>query len=208
MVGTMLPIGYGERTRGGRPLSLLAYSVGSIAGGVTFGAALGLAGFAISGFANASASSQLTGLACGFLALLLALLDSSILPVSLPRTTRQVPSSWSRRYPPATFGFLYGTVLGVGIGTRVAVATFYVLPVMGLMTGNVLASALILGAFGLGRTLPLWLIGTRRAANGDELESLVSGIEMLAPVVLFLNGLIASTVGSFILASQLSNGGW
>lgn len=203
MVGTMLPIGYGERTQGRLPRSLIGYGTGSVIAAVTLGLVVGGAGRVTFLALSASTRVTMTAAVTGLIGIMYGMSDASLVSVPLPQSHRQVPASWYKRFRPGVAGLMYGAGLGLGFATRIPVATYYILPVWGFFSGEVLLSGLVLGLFGVGRFIPLLLIGTKRAADGEALESLIHRLEAFEPVVKLLNGLILSVVGVYLLVSLL-----
>lgn len=148
MVGTMLPIGYGERLRALIPKSLVGYAIGSVLAAASVGALAGAVGRVV------PLPSMLGPLGFGItgaVALLYGCSDASLLHLPRPNPRRQVPSSWYRRFRPGVTGLLYGAALGVGFATRVPVSTFYLLPLWAILSRSIVSSSLLFGAFGAGR---------------------------------------------------------
>lgn len=200
MVGTMLPIGYGERGQGRVSWSLIAYGAGSASGAMVVGLMFGGIGLLVSSLTGDLPTLALV--ATGGVAVLYGLNDASLLRLPRPQFRRQVPSSWSRRYSPRAAGFLYGAGLGVGVATRIPVASFLLLPVWTLLEGDVAVAAFVFVCFGIGRFLPLWYLGGRQGGDdGDMLDALISRIERLEPLVALANGLLSVAVGALFLVS-------
>lgn len=197
MVGTMLPIGYGERLRSGVPKSIIMYGVGSVVAAALMGLILGSVGALLP--LEPGARVGIASAIAGVLALAYGLSEASLLALPLPSPRRQVPLWWSRKFPPSLTGLLYGAGLGVGIATRVPVATFYLIPLWILLNGTLLRSMLIFGMFGLGRFLPLLVVGVRRARDVEELEGLVARILETEILVKVLNGALLAFVGTYLI---------
>jgi hypothetical protein len=199
MVGTMLPIGYGERKAGRKaPRSLLAYAFGSLAGSATLGLAIGILGRLLPW--SPDSRLDLGFAVTGTVALAYGLSDALGLTIPRPQLNRQVPLHWSRRFRPEVFGFLYGLVLGFGVATRLSASTFFILPIWTLLHADVLSSVLVFAAFGIGRLSPALAIGPKRAADGDSLEVLIRGIEEWEPIVKFGNGVLLMFLAGYLLA--------
>jgi hypothetical protein len=199
MVGTMLPIGYGERLQGRARRSLVAYAIGSVVGA----GSLGLLVSALGGLIPVEGQDRLA-LALGvtgIVAVLYGLSDASLVRVPRPQAGWQVPTRWYRRFRPELTGLLYGVGLGVGLATRIQVSTFYLLPLWCLLTGNVAWSVFTLSMFGVGRFLPLLIIGTERGGDVQALESLIGKLEEFKPLVTFGNGIILTFVGAYLFAT-------
>jgi hypothetical protein len=203
MVGTMLPIGYGERKTARVSKSIASYAFGCALGSAALGLFLGSVGSLIGPplgperFGIASAATAAVALVYG-------LSDASLLRVPRMESRRQVPLSWYRRFRPPVAGLLYGATLGVGFVTRLSVSTFYILPLWAFLGGDVVRSGLVLTAFGVGRFLPLLLIGSKKGANGDALDVLITRIDELQPLVTLANGLMLEFIGGYLLVATLA----
>jgi hypothetical protein len=147
MLGSITPLG--ERGRNSRwPVTMTAFVLGSAAGGVALGAALGsVGGVARTAFAWWTATASLVAL--GIVALIGAALDIQLIPVSLPTVRRQVNERWLQRYRGWVYGLGFGFQLGLGVVTIVATATVYAAFVAALLSGSTLRGAVIGGTFGL-----------------------------------------------------------
>jgi hypothetical protein len=202
MAGTLLPVGYGLSERRGLPVILTLHCVGSVAGGAALGTLLG-AGGKLAGFGRG----VFPGLATGCLALLYSCHEARLIRVPTPQRQRQVPHGWRLRFSPAVASLFYGAGLGVGIWTLVSVASFYVVLLWAILSGDPLAGAVTLGAYGFFRTLPLiWLAPALRAEHAVD-EFLLSRIWPWKPVVGVVNsGVLALSGTLLVMTSSLSSG--
>jgi hypothetical protein len=140
-------------------LWVLVWIVGHVLGGMAVGAALGWLG----------ALASLPGLALlevvlAGLCLLAALRQAGVLPLPLPQLHRQVPRHWMATLPWSVVALGYGLQLGSGVSTRIRVATVYAVLLCALFSGSALGGALLMGLFGLVRSLPPALLGPRLSA--------------------------------------------
>jgi hypothetical protein len=164
MLTSISPLG--ERARGNRwALTVTAYLVGSTLGGVTIGGLLGLAG----------SPWHVTGFAAAGVCVVAAALD---LIGRRPTLHRQVDEDWLSRYRGWVYGGGYGFQLGLGVVTIITSASTYAMLALCLLSSSVLAGALIGGAFGLVRALPL--LGLRDASTPAQLRDVAMRLEQLS----------------------------
>jgi methylamine dehydrogenase accessory protein MauD len=81
---------------------------------------------------------------------------SAFAPASISWSQRraQVPAGWRGRFAPEVTSTLYGAILGVGILTSISFASFHVLLLWTLLSGDVRSGAVMFGVFGLARAAP------------------------------------------------------
>lgn len=116
--------------------------------------------------------------------------------VSIPRLQRdkQVPATWRGRFPPEIVAALYGSMLGVGVLTRITFASFYGLVIWTLLSGAVVNSAFIFGTFGFVRAMPPVLFGPW-LRNSDVAYSFTVTLVPLQWPVSRLSGFTLITLG-------------
>jgi len=113
----------------------------SVMTGAAFGYVLGLVGSVV--------PHQLrVPLAVAF-ALGYAGMELKLVTLPLPETKRQVPANWRYRFPRPVTAAMYGALLGPGIATHVATATYMSLLTVVLFTLTPLKASLAFGLFGL-----------------------------------------------------------
>lgn len=162
MLASITPLG--ERGRNQRwGITMAAFDTGSIAGGTVVGGLLGRLGGAVLG--SAPAATRL--LALGLLLIAGLGLDLRRGSRRLPSTRRQVNEDWLFRYRGWVYGAAFGFQLGVGVVTVVTTSAVYLTLAAALLTGSAAAGALVGGAFGLIRALPVLL--TARVRRPGEL---------------------------------------
>ncbi len=200
MVGTMLPIGYGERLHRRVPMALFAYAFASVGASVLAGISLGFIG--VLWPTGATSHSSLT-LVCGAVALVYGCADAG--GISLPRLQRrrQVPTSWYRRYAPVRVGVMYGGVLGFGFATWQPVSTLFVVAAWAVIRGEPVWGALVMGAYGLGQCVPLAWISRTNAGDLHALESIVDRLISSRRLMQVANGLLLVAVGAYVTATAL-----
>lgn len=149
MVGTILPIVYGERKRSGWSVTLAAHLVAYVLGAAALGLALGMLA-ALSPSVVREAIWWILPLA----ALSYALHESGLMRLPMPELRRQVSGGLRFRLPGPVLGAIYGLELGAGITTYIPATAFYVVLLWIWATAHPVQGALVLAAFGLGRALP------------------------------------------------------
>ncbi|MGB7861270.1 MAG: hypothetical protein WBM90_12295 [Acidimicrobiia bacterium] len=133
----------GERSRGQRFwLTATWYVTGSVLGGVILGLAAGYLGTLLP-----------RGDWRGVVALVAVISGAGfdLLRKQPPSIHRQVNEDWLSRYRGWVYGSGFGFQLGIGITTIVPSASFYSILILMMLSGEVLAGALIGGIFGLTR---------------------------------------------------------
>jgi len=132
----------------------LAYLLGSTAAAIPFGAAIALLGQPVATHLDQRAAEGIGGIA----ALAWGLAEWGWLRLPRPQRHEQVPAGWRALLAPEVTGGLYGAMLGIGVLTRIAFASFYVLVAWTLLSGTIAGGALIFGAFAIARALPATLL--------------------------------------------------
>ena len=93
-------------------------------------------------------------------------LDLRLGGLSLPSWRRQVDEAWIGRYRGWVVGVGFGAQLGFGVVTIITSSTTYAVVVLAVLSGTPWAGALIGGAFGLVRALPLVLMAGSTPGSG------------------------------------------
>jgi cytochrome c biogenesis protein CcdA len=96
---------------------------------------------------------------------------------------------------------LYGFCLGVGLFTRVTVATFYVAILVVLTLRTPVEAAIAMSVFGIGRALPLLFLERHKP---DRRLAIV--LSWWTPFVRMANGMILAHCGIALLTSALGFG--
>ncbi|MDT7545820.1 MAG: hypothetical protein QOE99_1930 [Actinomycetota bacterium] len=166
MLTSISPLG--ERARGNRwAVTVTAYVVASVLGGLTTGAAVGAIG-------------SLADVPVLVAAAVCAVAAAADLVHRLPTIRRQVDEDWLTRYRGWVYGVGYGYQLGLGLVTIVTSAATYATVALCLLSGSPVVGAAIGTAFGLVRALPILLL--RSADTPDRLRSVAATLERLAAV--------------------------
>lgn len=201
MVGTILPIVYGERKRRQPPVTLLLHMLGYILGAAVVGAVLAALGMALLRQTPSVIRNFPVFVATGLVSLVYSGREFGLVPVPAPQFSRQVPHSWRLLFPPRIRALSYGLGLGVGLATRIPVSTFYVAAFWATFSGNPLRGSLAMTAFGVGRALPILLIDKTCDALSER-PRLMRGLSRWEPVVHLVNGLALACAGAWLMVSN------
>lgn len=200
MVGSIIPIVYGERQRFGISPSGLLYTGSSVAGGAIVGGAVaGLGDLVLGGgrihglvVAVAVASFGVWGLR-----------DLRILEFPAPQWHRQVPNRWRSAHGAPLVATLYGASLGAGVLTFVPFSSFYSVLGWLLAVNDVVLGLIVGGATGLGRVLPLLAIGRASRGSGERVLEISDALVPWRGVVEAVNGMIGLFLLGFAGASLM-----
>lgn len=152
MIGTL---GKGATlTRAG---SGLTHCLASTLAGAVFGLLLAVCGSLLP---HRVALDLMLGATAGYLAMQLGFIQ-----LRLPESGRQVPASWRYRFPQPLVALIYGALLGVGVGTRIADAGMAILLIGTTLTVRVPMGALVLGFYGFVRGAVAVFLSTNNAAR-------------------------------------------
>jgi MFS family permease len=167
---------FGERARASRWwLTTTAYVVSSTLGGL----ALGYLAASVGALVPEGWRWSPAGFVLAALLLLVGLaLDLRLGGLSLPSWRRQVDEAWIGRYRGWVVGVGFGAQLGFGVVTIITSSTTYAVVVLSVLSGTPWAGALIGGAFGLVRALPLVLMV--RVDSRERLWSALKVVELRA----------------------------
>jgi len=189
MLGSITPLG--ERGRGSTWwVTVTAYVVGSMLGGVALGAALGALGARVMPGPSEGVRLAILGSA---VAIGLAL-DTGLAGVRLPSVHRQVDEAWRTRYRGWVWGLGFGVQLGLGVVTIVTTSTVYATWAATAVSGGALAGAAIGATFGLARALPvLGVAGVRRPDQLLRVDEAVRRLAMPARRATYATGAALAT---------------
>ena len=201
MVGTILPIVYGERRANRRVMAAWLHLAGAIVGGATAGALLGALGTLVPGPTRATGPAAAALLAvAGTVHWLYAIRQVGLWRFPMPQSTWQVPRAWVHVLPPRVTAFLYGLLLGPSVFTRIPVSTFYIVMFWAVVCGSPWWGAAILGACGGGRVLPILALA-RLANDGNEMARWTVVLGRWYPVVELVNVLVLTASGMWLFGS-------
>ena len=125
------------------------FSFGTTVAGTSFGAVLG----AIGGLPGGDTTGKAFAVAIGLIFLAQRVFGVRVVP---PSRNWQVPRGLSIAGRPA-FSLIFGVFLGLGIVTIVSSWSIYLAIVGAMAQGSVAKGAAVMGAFGLGRGVPVLL---------------------------------------------------
>ena len=169
---------FGERSRNSRWwLTVTAYLVGSVAGGLATGAVAGVVGELA--FAGIDEQVGLVVLAVAAAVGLAA--DFGVGGLRVPSIQRQVNEDWLTTYRGWVYGVGFGFQLGLGFATIVATSTVWLTFIAAAMTGSLPRALLIGGLFGLARGG--LILATARIDDPAALRRLFRTISAQAPGV-------------------------
>ena len=196
MLTSITPLGERGRGRDWRTTTAW-YLAGSTIGGLGVGVVAGTIG---SFFPTLDASVAL--IAAGVALVGTVALDRRATPIPGPR--RQVNEEWLTRYRGWYCGFGFGLQLGAGVTTIVTTTTVYATLFVAALTQSSVAGALVGGAYGLMRALPIFLV--RDVRTFRELTRVDAFVERIHGVVrrwsqrlTVAAGMTAISVGVYLL---------
>lgn len=159
---------FGERSRNNRyALTVTAYVIGSLAGGIAAGALFGSIGAVLHRLA---APGDALVLAIGLTLTVVGLaFDLGIGGLRLPSLHRQVNEDWLTTYRNWVYGGGWGFQLGFGLMTIVPTASVYVLFSLIVLQGS-LSGGIVLGAlFGMVRSVMIFSMA--KVDSPDQLHT-------------------------------------
>src|SRR6478735_1623379 len=147
MLASISPLG--ERARGNRWERTVAwYFAGSVAGGLTIGAAAGLLGAGLDTVLSPSPAARAALVIGAAVAALVLELRVRVTGRPLPSIRRQVDETWITKYRPWVYAGGFGFQLGLGVVTVVTSATVYLAIALAVLGGSVAGGLAIGLAFG------------------------------------------------------------
>lgn len=202
MVGTILPIGYGDRQHNKFAPAVFLHCLGYVLGGTAFGTFLGAAGAVLQRISGVNRGDSSVPFIAAIACLSLGARELRLCRVPYPQSTWQVPIGW-RRMPLFLMAFLYALVLGTGVATRITASSFIIASLWVLLQGDALLGAIIGAAFGFGRAVA-FVIGWRlkTSVSVDRFLELVSAS---SPTMSVITGLALSGVAGLLIALCIGN---
>ena len=180
MLSSIHPLG--ERARGQRWwLTVSACLGGSLLGGATTGALLGLLGSPLPGGTWTVAAVAVASVAA---------IGVELIGRRPPSWHRQVNEEWLTTYRGWVYGLGFGYQLGLGVVTIITTGAVYVMLLAALLSGSVLGGLVIGATFGLVRGLAI--LAAVHADTPDRLRSLHRSIASAA------DGVRWATAGSLV----------
>lgn len=200
MVGSIIPIVYGERQRFGISPSGVLYAGSSVAGGAVVGGAVAGLGSILPGIRSFHSVLLVVAVAAFGL---WGLRDLRILEFPAPEWRRQVPNRWRSSFPAPVVATLYGASLGAGVLTFVPFSSFYSVLGWLLAAGDGALGLTAGAAAGLGRVLPLLAIGRSSRGSGERVLAISDTLVPWRGLVEAVNGIAGFFFLGFLGASVL-----
>lgn len=204
MVGTIRPVVYRNHHMRNWLIALLFHLLGSTLAAIIVGGLFGMVGQWIG--PQIGERGLRIAMVVAPVSLLYSLAELGFIRLPHPQRNRQVPEIWRRKFHPHLVALLYGLELGTGLSTRIVTRTLYVVILGVVAAGNMAFAALAFGFFGLGRGLPVGIIGwrLRSAYTGEQVHPVLERVMAQKERVHLLNAYVLALVGGFCLTGLLS----
>ena len=177
--------------------SIVAHTAGALVSAGLLGLAVGVIG----GWVPLPRSGAIPAVALGAVFLLCGLKEAEMTSCPLPALQRQTPKNFLCAFGPIWGAFVWGLDLGQGWTTYIDYYGYYALVAWTFAAGSPTTGAVTMGSYGLGRVLPVVLVGLApgRTAAG------VFGSRYLAHhwLVRRVNALALVAVGAFVVSGAL-----
>lgn len=195
MLSSIHPLG--ERTRNNRwGLTVAYYLAGGLMGGLVLGAVAGGIGW----LGLAWWDPTPTGRAMAIATILAIALVWDLSGFTIPTIHRQVNEDWLSMYRSWVYGGGFGIQLGLGVVTIVTTTAVYAMIALAILSAQPLSGAVIGGAFGLVRGLPILTVG--RVVSGETLRTYHRHMQSYAPRADWLVRFAFAATGLVVI------GGW
>jgi hypothetical protein len=201
MLSTITPLAEkGRRHRWGATATW--YLVGSVAGGATLGAVLGLLAAGVHGLAPTVTTTTIV-MATALTLLAAAAETGSIVP--LPIHHRQVNERWLDAYRPWVYATGFGWQIGTGVATYIKTSAVYVLIALAALTGNPLLALGVGILFGLVRGLAVYASrGITSTSNLASFHRRFMELDRPARATVVVVELAAATVLGWLVSPWLA----
>ncbi len=160
MIGTIGSLVQEASNRSRWLLATSLYTVACVSTSLLLGAILGTLGYLMRriacGAAICGSVSAIGEGVVGFMAVAYALSDVGVMHLPRPTLMRAVPVTWWRAWGPYRAAVAYGAALGIGVTTRIAFGTFYILCALCLLRGDIVYGTLLMGTYGAARALVIY----------------------------------------------------
>lgn len=199
MLSSIHPLG--ERSRNNSYfLTVASHTVGGTLGGAVLGLLVGVLAF-ISAFAVAATDGSRL-LALAVCTVLIALVEQQGLEARLPSRHHQVDETWIQKFRGWVYGFGFGFELGLGLSTIVTTGFIYLMLAAMVLSGSWVTSIGIGAIFGFVRTGLVF--GTSHVSTGEQLRSLLRGVDDWSIRSRTLSIMLSSVVAMLSVAVSLS----
>lgn len=192
MIGEITPLvqAAGRRTWS---KAAIAHVAGAASSAAFLGLLLGSAGLLL----GLDRSMPGTGVLIGATLLACSLRDAGVTRVRLPSLHRQTPRWFRAQFTPIWYGLLWGADLGQGWTTRILFTGYYGLVLWAVLSADPRAAALVLGAYGLGRVLPVLVAGLRDLRPAQVIAMPI----FQQPLLQQVNAAALALAGAFFIAA-------
>lgn len=197
MVGTILPVVYGERARGRGPTAHWIHAAGSVVAAAALGLGLGWLGSLVSPGAatdNPRFAYAVTAIVAG----VYVLRELELAAIPAPQLHRQVPSSWRVRLRPRVMAFAYGLGLGLGLLTHIWVSSFYAVIAWVVLVGNGVQGLVTFTAFGIGRAAPVVVLAMQ-TSDIEAASRITRRLETWSDIIHLTDGLILALASGALM---------
>ncbi len=199
MVGTIRPVVHRPHSRLNWVFAMMLHFVGNMLGAIVMGSLFGIVGQLI--VPGIGGPGLWISAAVAPIALMYSFAEADLIRLPHPQRDRQVPEIWRHKLHPQLTALLYGLALGMGLTTRIITRSLYIVVLGILACGNIVQAALTFSLFGLGRALPVAVIGWQihSAVTGEQIHPILERIMGYRERVLFLNAFTLAIVGGYWL---------
>jgi hypothetical protein len=194
MVGTMVPIVYGERDRR-RYGVIVAHTTGLLGGSLVLGSATWWASHRLFGTSPIVGGELLLAIA----APAYALHHLGLVRLPIPSVRWQVPARWRGSARHHLLALAYGLGLGVGLLTQVRTASLYFAVMMAALSGSLLTAGLVMAMFGAARAVPL-VVFVGRAGSAQTAFALNDAVLRHRAIMATINAAALFTVSGAALS--------
>jgi hypothetical protein len=193
-----------ERARGSRYwISVTAYLVGSVVGGVAMGAFAGSIGAVLGSATPIDGATSLWLVA----ALAGGVFVAELFRLPVPSIHRQVDEAWLDEYRGWVYGFGFGVQLGLGVATIVTTASLYLVFMVAILAGSPGAGIVVGATFGLVRALPI--LTTARVRDAGRLRAHLATFSAWAPPMRNATAVaVAAMASAAIVVLSLGGAAW
>ncbi len=204
MVGIIRPVVYRDHQLLNWAIALLLHLLGNILGAIVIGVLFGMLGQLL--VPRIGGRTLWIPAVLGPLSVLYSLAEIDLVRLPNPQWDQQVPEIWRRKFHPQIASLLYGLALGMGVTTRIITGMVYIVLLGILAWGNLGYAILTFSLCGVGRVLPVVLIGghLRSFYTGERIQSVLTLVMEQRQRVLLLNSLILAFAGGYWLAGMFS----
>jgi len=201
MVGTITPVVYGASNCAHWYGLMGIYTLAQTGGAATTGLLFGGAGATMRRLYSWDRPEVLA--AIGFLSLIGALSDLKLLPFTVPSPSWQVPQRW-KRFPPVAMAACYGFGIGLGVATRIPLASFYVVFATCIAMASIPLGMTLMALLGAMRAVTVAIVARTQPASSNA-PTRLNAILAVSPLIAYVDGIALSVIAALCLC-QLVRG--